>query len=351
MTSPDSENQAPETVEVDELAAEVADSSSSADDDELDAMPMQNDGPAKRKRKDDDDEVPIPRPKTVLTIWEPDKTHLWRMTIPPQERGSAPITHPETGEFRNYHPRNDDELYGFLDDDDRPAEEYRFEFNEAMFDSQFRAMLKDNGQWGGVINKVIGGLVVGVVIAYLWWLFAGKLESSGGVLDVFLGVIAAIPVFAIFPVVLLFPAGGYLWGMNQAYKAMMAMVYIVDGHKRIIVCHYPNELMAGRGDQLTTGEFVLSLEPCCRDPYCEHPLRLLYERDLEKGLRSAVTTGVVNAREKYDIVRRVALIAKHAPTVPFNPTERVAKMLPYIIISVCCGIGALLLFTSNTGGA
>ena len=328
--------------------SEMPDGEIPDDEDELEEVPREK--PEKKKSKKVLEEV-IERPKSVLTTWEPDPSTLWRMQIPPVERGGGRIEHPETGEKAMYHPRNDAELYGFLDADDRPLVEYRYEFNEVLTDANFRGMLKESGRWSGIMSKMIMAIVVGAVIGYIWWVFSGWFEPTGSVVDVVLGTIAGMPVFVVIFVIAVLPAVAYYFSMMQAYKELMALVYIIDGHKRIIVCHYPSYSMAGRGDQLTTGEFVLSLEPCCTDSArCEHPLRNLYERDLEKGMRSAATVGVTNAKEKYEIIRRIALIAKYAPTVPFNPSERVLKMAPYIIILSICIVASFLLFNSAGGG-
>ncbi len=336
-----------------EFELEPADDSDAEDEDDgidegLEEIPVEDTKPTETKKDADDEEVVLP--KSVLTTWQPDTSQLWRMMHHPEIRATQRIKHPETGELERHHPRYDDALYEFLDDDERLLEEHRFEFGEALTNKQFRGMLKESGYWGSVMSRVFMGTIISVVLGVIWWIFSGWFEPTGSIVDVVLGMIAGIPLFMMIPIVLIVPAMMYYWGMSNAFNNLMALVYIIDGHKRIVLCRYPNYLMAGRGDQLTTGEYVLSLEACCKDPYCEHPLRNLYERDLEKGLKSAATTGVTNAKEKYEIIRRIALVAKHAPTVPFNPAERAAKMLPFVLITIGCLVGAFLLFNSGGGG-
>lgn len=290
-----------------------------------------------------------------MTHWSGEESALWRLGYRPETRAAQKIENPETGEHEWHHPRYDD-LYSQLDEDSRDLTEHRYTFNEALMDKQFRNMLKDLGIYNSTTGPLMGVLMTLMlcgVLAFAIFQYGQWYEGGGGIADIALGLLAALPWWSsVFVAVVACPFV-YWWRMMAAYNQVMTRVYIVDGHKRVIVCDYPNYLMANRGvgDQLTTGEFVLALEPCCIDMNCAHPLRKIYERDLEFGLKSASTTGVEAAAAKYDYIRRVKHIADNAPTVPVSPREFASKLLPYGLVAIGCGIGAFLVFNSgSTGG-
>ena len=272
------------------------------------------------------------------------ENHIQTLAIPPDLR-SLKI---EDGTLR--HPRSDNELYGHLDEDEREIVEYRFELNECFFNGIVWRMFRDHGRTGEIMMKIIllGG--AGAIILGIYFLLQQTISQSDN--DTIVGVIMktlfAMPPVLVAVIALFLPAFGYFWGIHAVYQDFFSIIYVLDGHKRVIRCHYPTHLLTGRADRLTTGEFVMTLPRCCEDNRCDCPPRLLYERDLEHGLKSAASVGVTNASAKFEFIERASMIARNAATVPIDRKELATRLLPYALIIAGFAIGAFLLFNSGT---
>ena len=211
------------------------------------------------------------------------------------------------------------------------------------------------------------------------WL-VGQLDFSGvPFVGSMLNVITSLPVTLSMGLALVTSAVGLWWGWRTAFNEVMVQIYILDGEKRVIKCHYPNSHMVGRGDQLESGEFVLALPSCCppkrsrrksstktvtsvdgtpslvsvhekmEERECPHPYRKLYERDLELALPSASSVGIINASTKYVYAKRAQMAGRQCPPVQVDDKNEVMKSLPYGIVSLVLGGGAFLLLTMDPG--
>lgn len=249
------------------------------------------------------------------------------------------------------HPRSDIEIYGTLDDDDRDLGEYRFDLSECFFNGAVWRMFRENGRTAEIILKIILLAGAGAIIAGVYFLLQGAASQSEdqSIVGIIMRSLFALPPILIAFLTLMLPVFGYYWGIRAVYSDFFAIIYILDGHRRVIQCQYPTHLLAGRADRLTTGEFVMALPRCCEDANCDCPPRLLYERDLEHGLKSAASVGVTNASAKFEFIERAAMIARNAATVPVDRKELITQLLPYGLIIAGFGVGAFLLFNSGSG--
>ena len=244
------------------------------------------------------------------------------------------------------HPKHDKDLYGNLDSDRRPLEEYRHSFSETFASKIYWRIWKQSDKLFmmvavvGLAAAVAGGLIFGH--SWLSERETGNIPVLSQVLEQLFGLPVVVTIC--YSSLMVIGAFAFRWKMD--YDSIMTVCYIIEGHKRVIEVHYPSVMLLGRADQLTSGEFVMVLPPCCDDANeCLHEINMIFERDMEKALPAASSIGLDVAARKFELAVRAQQTGEQFSPLPVRTNAILQKYMPYGIMHLVAIGAAVVLFS------